>query len=112
VTLSFRTESEAAAELQDAAAWYEEQRPGLGRELLDAVDDALVFIARWPHAGTAVPDVPPEVLVRRVPVRRFPYHVVYLEMADTIQDPGVFARRAIAWILAYESWLVARRIIH
>jgi toxin ParE1/3/4 len=103
VTLSFSTESEAAAELEDAAAWYEEQRPGLGRELLDAVDDALAFIARWPHAGTAVPDVPPEVPFRRVPVRRFPYHVVYVEMSDAIRilafshdgrSPGYWHTRA------------------
>ena len=85
MTLPFRTASAAAAELEEAAAWYEEQRLGLGHEFLRAVDDALAFIARWPNAGIAVPDVPPDVPVRRVPVRRFPYHVVYLEMADAIR---------------------------
>jgi toxin ParE1/3/4 len=103
VTLPFRIESEAAAELEEAAAWYEKQRIGLGRELLDAVNDALTFIARWPRAGAAVPDVPPDVPVRRVPVRRFPYHVVYLEMADAIRilafahdgrSPGYWHSRA------------------
>ena len=85
MTLPFRTESEAAAELEDAVVWYEEQRVGLGDEFLEAVDDALAFIARWPRTGTPVPDVPPDLSVRRAPVRRFPYHVVYLEMADAIR---------------------------
>lgn len=34
-------EPQAAAELRDAANWYEEQSPGLGDRLLDAVEGAL-----------------------------------------------------------------------
>ena len=85
MTLPFHIENEAVGELEEAAAWYEQQRSGLGGEFLEAVDDALAFIARWPDAGTPVPDVPPDLPVRRAPVRRFPYHVVYLEMTDAIR---------------------------
>lgn len=45
----------------------------------------LEFIARFPHAGTPVPGLPPELAVRRVPVRGFPFHVVYLELSDVIR---------------------------
>ncbi len=85
MTLPFRTESEAVAELEEAAKWYERQRLGLGREFLEAVDEALAFIARWPQAGTPVPDVAEDLPFRRAPIRRFPYQVVYLEMPDAIR---------------------------
>jgi hypothetical protein len=37
VTLPFRTESETAVELDETAAWYEQRRPGLGEEFLEAI---------------------------------------------------------------------------
>ena len=85
MTLPFRTEREASAELGEAAAWYEQRRDGLGIEFLQAIHNALEFIARFPQAGTVVPGVPVDLLVRRVPVRRFPFHVIYLEMSDAIR---------------------------
>lgn len=100
----FRTEPEAAAELDEAALWYENQRAGLGVEFLEAIDVALSHIARWPQAGDPVPDVPPDLPVRRVPVGRFPYHIVYLETSDTVsilafahnrRQPGYWHPRAL-----------------
>ena len=73
-----RAEPEASAELEDAITWYESQRTGLGSELLDSADSALERIARWPNAGAPVPDVPRKFPARRVPMERFPYHVIYL----------------------------------
>ena len=80
-----RTEPEASAELDDAVLWYEQQRIGLGGEFLEAIDGALHFIARWPQAGASVPDVPPDLPVRRVPVPRFPYHIGYVDSPDAIR---------------------------
>lgn len=79
----FLTEPEAAAELEQAAIWYEERQNGLGTEFLRAVDHTVAIISRFPEAGSVVPQVSAELPVRRVPVRRFPFHVVYLESADT-----------------------------
>lgn len=81
----FQTELEASAELDDAAVWYEDQRAGLGSEFLQAVDAALRLVEQWPHAGAPAPDVPLDLQVRRVPVTRFPYHVVYLETQTEIR---------------------------
>ena len=104
MTPPFRTEPEASAELDEAATWYEQRRDGLGIEFLQAVDNTLELISRFPHAGAVVPGVPPDLPVRRVPVRRFPFHVIYLEMPDAIRilafahdrrSPGYWQSRAL-----------------
>ena len=85
MTRTFRPESEASAELEDAALWYERQRPGLGLEFVQAVDLALDQIAEWPQIGRRVVGVPNEVPARKVPVKRFPYHVVYLDWEGALR---------------------------
>jgi hypothetical protein len=44
------TDSEAQAELEAAAGWYEQQKDGLGGEFLDGVEQAIVAIRRCPRA--------------------------------------------------------------
>ena len=39
-----RVSTEAAQELEEAAAWYEKQRPGLGARLLDTFENATVLL--------------------------------------------------------------------
>ena len=63
--------------MRTAAAWYDAQRFGLGRDFLDMVDRALRRIELAPRPGASVPGVPDRV-VRRVPLRRFPFHIVYV----------------------------------
>jgi toxin ParE1/3/4 len=82
---TLRIEPEAVAELEEAAVWYDRQRLGLGTEFLEAIDNALERIARWPHAAPRVPGVAADVPARKAPVTRFPYHVAYLETPDTIR---------------------------
>ena len=81
----FRPELEASAELEDAALWYEQQRVGLGVEFVHAVDIALDQIAHWPAIGHRLTNVPLELAARRWPVRRFPYHVIYMEWEGVIR---------------------------
>jgi plasmid stabilization system protein ParE len=85
-----RFEEEADAEYREAGRWYESRRTNLGIAFFDAVDAALRQILEFPHAGTPVPRVPRELPVRRRAVKRFPYHVVYLDM------PGALRVLAIA----------------
>lgn len=80
----FRAQDEASEELDHAARWYEERRPGLGQRFLASVDITLHQIQRFPGAGAPVPAVPENLAVRQAPIKGFPYHVVYLETADTI----------------------------
>jgi plasmid stabilization system protein ParE len=93
-----RIEPEAAAELEDAAHWYDTKRAGLGSEFLASVDMALERIANWPQAARLVDGVAPDLAVRKAPVPRFPYHIAYLEKAEAIRilapSPTTGARRA------------------
>ena len=85
VTSRVRFELEADEEYRAAARWYETRRPGLGAEFLDAVDMTLRRVVRSPGAGAPVGRVPTGLGVRQVPVRRFPYHIVYLETVGAIR---------------------------
>ncbi len=76
--------ADAAAELQAATDWYDERRAGLGLQLLAAVDRAVQQARSWPHSGSLVPEVPSDLAVRRLPVARFPYHLVYLTREEVI----------------------------
>jgi hypothetical protein len=49
------------------------------------VDATLAQIVRLPRAGARVPRVPIDLPVRRAPVKRFPYHVIYLDVKATIR---------------------------
>ncbi len=80
----FRAQDEASEELDQAARWYEERRPGLGYRFLASVDATLDRIRRFPHAGAPVPGVAKDLNVRRAPIKGFPFHVVYLETVDSI----------------------------
>lgn len=71
-------EPEAEEEMEEAALWYEEQRPGLGGRLLAAVATTLDRIRRFPHAGASVPHLPEDLPARQVVVKGFPYSVVFL----------------------------------
>ena len=74
-----RFEEEAEVEYRLAGRYYEQQREHLGVEFLDAVDATIEQILELPRAGPLLPGMPSDLLVRRRPVTRFPYHVVYLE---------------------------------
>jgi plasmid stabilization system protein ParE len=60
LNLSLRISEEAAAEMAEAARWYEAHRAGLGIEFLEALDEAVARIAEMPRMGAPVWDVPDE----------------------------------------------------
>lgn len=75
---------EAEAELAEACEWFDAHRPGLGRDLLAAVEQALARIERRPQTGSLAPGVS-DASVRQVWIRRFKYHVVFAEVPDRTQ---------------------------
>jgi len=85
VTTRVRFEDEADAEYRHAGRWYEGRRANLGIEFFDEVDAAVHRIVEFPRAGTKVPRLAATLPVRRVPVKRFPYHVIYLETPAAIR---------------------------
>jgi plasmid stabilization system protein ParE len=102
VTLPVEFSAEAEKELEAAARWFDEHRPGLGAEFLRAVDAALALVAEWPGSGAIVDEVPGTLKIRRAPIRRFRFHLAYLEHEDRVRvlavahdhrKPGYWASR-------------------
>jgi plasmid stabilization system protein ParE len=78
----------ARGELNDAAAWYERQKPGLGGEFTAAVDGIISRISANPQRFRPVrPDV------RRALMERFPYSIHYAVESEAIVILGVFHHR-------------------
>ena len=94
-----RIDREAQEELGAAVSWYEDQRPGLGRELLDAVDETLRRIEAAPQAASPALRLPQELGVRRRLVQRFPYSVFYMELSEEIRILAIAhtRRRPFYW---------------
>jgi toxin ParE1/3/4 len=84
VTRQIRLAPEAVAEAREASRWYEERSPGIGAALLDEVATAVADLSRWPGAGGLIEGVLFDGEVRRVPVGRFPYHLVYTFTDDDV----------------------------
>jgi toxin ParE1/3/4 len=85
VTKPVRVEGDADEELRAAIAWYEGQRSGLGAALLAEVQRVIDLIEKFPAVGAPVPRVRSRYEARRIPLRRFPYVVVYRERAEVSQ---------------------------
>jgi toxin ParE1/3/4 len=99
VKLALRVRPEAEQELLAAAEWYEERKPGLGVELVAAVDEALLRLAENPLASPVWKSGLPH---RRYPVRRFPYVIFFVldneavevvAIAHVKRWPGYWQRR-------------------
>ena len=87
----------ARAELMDAAAHYEGQKPGLGFELLDEIDRCVLLARQHPEAFPVVRND-----IRRVVARRFPYivyfkfdlkRIVVLAVLHTSRNPAEWQSR-------------------
>ncbi len=90
----------ASADIEDAHAWYDAQRAGLGSEFERELDVVLRFWEQRPEAGPVV-----HRTLRRLLVKRFPY-AVYYRVTETIievrgclhlrRHPQAWTRRAEA----------------
>ena len=69
----------AAADVEAAYRWYEQQRAGLGNEFLDAVRATLRAIEASPASHAVV-----HRNTRRGLVRRFPYAVFYRVIGEHV----------------------------
>lgn len=86
-----RYHPQAAAELVEAEAWYEQQRRGLGDRFMTASEVALKRISRWPNAGTPVAiDADGTVVNRKTPIGGFPWAVGYEVTDDAVIVLAVF----------------------
>lgn len=95
--ISVRFSADALQDLEDAVAWYESRRPGLGVELAIEVRAVAAAIVDFPNAG--------QKEGRRARSRtadRFPYRIVYrlepdvatiVAVVHTKRRPAIWRRR-------------------
>jgi plasmid stabilization system protein ParE len=76
---------EAEQDINEAYAWYEARRVGLGEGFLSAVDACIQAICRTPEMHSFV-----HGSYRRGLVRRFPYAVFYEYVGSTVTVYCVF----------------------
>ena len=84
----------AAADIEDAYRWYENQRKGLGDQFLDAVTACVEAVQRHPERFPVL-----HRDTRRALLRRFPYGLFYRIHGDTIIVVACFhvRRRPRVW---------------
>ena len=91
---------QAELDVSDAAAWYEEQRAGLGDEFLDELDSILRRVIKDPLQFPKI-----KKQIRRALLRRFPYSVYFGLSKETVEliavlhqrrDPRTWERRVVA----------------
>jgi len=84
----------ARIEFEDAAIWYENQRPGLGEEFVLEVEQILAGAVAAPMRFPVVAQD-----VRRAVTRRFPYAIYFRVRADTLVVIAVFhgRRNPLIW---------------
>jgi plasmid stabilization system protein ParE len=85
----------ADRELNEAAQYYDLEKPGLGSSFLREVDRCLRSIEKHPEAGLILGGP-----VRRRLLRRFPYALLYTVRPDSIRILAVMnlKRRPTYWV--------------
>ena len=87
----------AETDITEARNWYEERRPGLGREFLDVVQTVLATVGKRPEQYPVLYRD-----VRRALVPRFPYGIFYVVRERRVfvvacfhakRDPALLADR-------------------
>lgn len=71
---------EARRELEDAAAWYEENGPGLGAEFVADVAALVAALGEFPERFPIHRDA-----IRRAGLRRFPYFVYFAILPEGLE---------------------------
>lgn len=87
----------AQAEFDEAVAWYETQRTGLGRDFIGEIERSIALIAQNPERYPVV-----YRNIRRNIIRRFPYSLLYrvepqriilLAVFHASRDPAIWQTR-------------------
>lgn len=75
--------------MHEAARFYEDRSPGLGRDFLDEVERTVESIGKHPYSGQRISGI-----IRRRIMRRFPFGVLYaIESARIVVVPVMHLRR-------------------
>lgn len=81
--------------------WYRDRDPRVADRFAEEVRETLRLVQTFPQIGSRVPGVEDRA-VRRMPVHKFPYYAVFVELEDALQvvafahnrrRPAYFVRR-------------------
>ncbi|MGN6182960.1 MAG: type II toxin-antitoxin system RelE/ParE family toxin [Thermoanaerobaculia bacterium] len=92
-----RPNEAAEREFHESIAWYEKECPGLGDRLWTEIQTAISHIETHPAIGEAVQQTRRKI--RRVPLRHFPFFLVYREHEDYLEVVALahMSRRPRYW---------------
>jgi hypothetical protein len=75
---------EALIELREAAEWYEEQREGLGGDLIDEFERTLEDALGRLETSVAIATTSGGLLIRRFRLERFSRYAIYVVVFDDV----------------------------
>jgi len=93
---------EAAEELDAAAAYLEQERPGYARIFLEAYEEKVRQLVRFPESGPLIKNAPVGCELRSFLLRKFSYSVIVgaihgvptiVAVAHTSREPGYWRDR-------------------
>ena len=86
-------------ELREARRWYDDEQPGLGADLLAEVEMSIEHALRWPELAPRLLVPGTARQLRRAPLRRFPFGIVYVVIDETLWVLAVAhgRRRPLYW---------------
>jgi len=85
VTKGVRPNDAAVEEFRYYIHWYEAESLGLGDRLWSEIQAAISLISTFPSIGEGVGGLSVRETVRRVPLRHFPFRLVYREYTDHLE---------------------------
>lgn len=99
-----RVLDDAQSELDEAAAYHEEERPGYGRLFVDEFVKKALLAARFPQAGSRLAHMPEGYDIRRFIMDRFSYklvvvyeptEIVVIAVSHERRRPGYWHKRLL-----------------
>ena len=85
MTLPVRPNTDVEEEFRYYIRWYENESDGLGDRLWTEIQAAIDLIALHPAIGEAVPRLDRRRRIKQVPLRHFPFLLVYREHEDHLE---------------------------
>lgn len=85
MTRPVRPNAEAEDEFRYYISWYENESVGLGDRLWSEIQAAIDLISGRPAIGEAVRRLRVKGAIRRVPLRHFPFLLVYREHPEHLE---------------------------
>jgi toxin ParE1/3/4 len=77
--IGYRFLPAAEEEMTEASMFYENASTGLGHDFLDDVQGVIDHLRQHPHAGASIASG-----LRRTPLRKFPFSLIYSVEPDAI----------------------------